>query len=584
MGGVSRLGLLVVLVAAPASVAWAQQAPEAAADAGVLTGADAEAEAPAGAEAEAPAGAEAGAPAGAGAAPDAAPEPVPVPAADTGSEEVFFDPELAGVEAEPETSPLTSGQSGPTARVRFVLRSRFGIDTHVEDAYQDRYEATQLALLEAAIQQSDSLRFELGLRMTYITFAREADTPEAGSLFLELNVTPTAGFVDWSIVPSVHLRAGYQQVHLGRFDILGASDLLSVSDLRWGPTAMPEAVGVAQLGVRLDLQPTDWLSIGLYYLPFFQPHLAHLYGTDYSLAQIDAAAVQMAAEMNAGMPGDLNPLLRDKISRAAQSGGADAAFNAFAPDPDLSHGQAAMRVDARAGAAELGLTAGTALEKLPALYASQSLIDYVQALATDEGPSTADEVYLAQDPNPLDIKYNRYGLIALDAAHPLGPVLVGVELSYMFKRTLFAAVENEWAQPEQVDLMQAALRTEYVLGDTFLLGLEGFFVYAVDAPSDPARAWLTFAQGRYFGGGAGLIGWRIFESGFSIELGGGLFTGPSYLIAPRAEYEIIEGLSAEVGAYVIGGATPRVFGAPSLALGGLYDDVDQVFMGLRWVP
>jgi hypothetical protein len=288
--------------------------------------------------------------------------------------------------------------------------------------------------------------------------------------------------------------------------------------------------------------------------------------------------------MNAGQPGDSNRLLRERVSRAAQSRGADTAFNAFAPDPDLSHGQAAMRVDARAGAAELGLTGGTALEKLPALYASQSLIDYVQALGTPEGPSSLDEAFLAQDPNPLDIKYNRYGLIALDAAHPLGPVLLGVELSYMFQRTLFAAQANEWAQPEQVDLMQAALRTEYVLGETLLIGLEGFFVYAVDAPSDPARAWLTFAQGRYFAGGAGLIGWRIFETGFTVELGGGLFTGPSYLIAPRAEYQIIEGLFAEVGAYVIGGETPRVPGAPSLALGGLYDDVDQVFMGLRWVP
>ena len=50
---------------------------------------------------------------------------------------------------------------------------------------------------------------------------------------------------------------------------------------------------VLQLGVRLDLQPTDWLSIGLYYLPFFEPHFVHLYGTDYSFRN--------GAEVNEGL-------------------------------------------------------------------------------------------------------------------------------------------------------------------------------------------------------------------------------------------------------------------------------------------
>jgi len=47
----------------------------------------------------------------------------------------------------------------------------------------------RLALLEADIKQSETLRFELGLRMTHLTFAREADTPEAESLLLELVAT-----------------------------------------------------------------------------------------------------------------------------------------------------------------------------------------------------------------------------------------------------------------------------------------------------------------------------------------------------------------------------------------------------------
>ena len=53
---------------------------------------------------------------------------------------------------------------------------------------------------------------------------------------------------------------------------------------------------------------------------------------------------------------------------------------------------------------------------------------------------------------------------------------------------------------------------------------------------------------------------------------------------PRVEWRFVEGMFAELGLVVVEGRARGGFGDPRAALGGLYDDVDLVFLGLGWRP
>jgi len=70
--------------------------------------------------------------------------------------------------------------------------------------------------------------------------------------------------------------------------------------------------------------------------------------------------------------------------------------------------------------------------------------------------------------------------------------------------------------------------------------------------------------------------------GLQLELGGGVLAGPSWLLLPRAELSLGGDVFAELGAVFVDGRAPGPLGDPSVTLGGLYDDVDLVFLGLGW--
>jgi hypothetical protein len=87
---------------------------------------------------------------------------------------------------------------------------------------------------------------------------------------------------------------------------------------------------------------------------------------------------------------------------------------------------------------------------------------------------------------------------------------------------------------------------------------------------------------RILWGAAALVGARLPDLGLQLEVGGGALSGPSWLLLPRAELALGGDFFAEVGAAFVDGRAPGPLGDPHVALGGLYDDVDLVFLGLGW--
>src|SRR5262245_31722891 len=191
--------------------------------------------------------------------------------------EVIEDPELS-------RSPITSqAPQAPPASFRLELHSRTGVDTAWENEREEVIESTQLASFEAVYYRSEDLRFDVGLRVRHFFARRERDTADGEAERYELDVLPIAAYADATVADGIHLRAGYQTVSLGRFDFWSASNFLPVLDLRNGLTTLPEALEIAQPAARLDLDVSSRLTLQAIYLPFFQPHLVSIAGSDYAI-------------------------------------------------------------------------------------------------------------------------------------------------------------------------------------------------------------------------------------------------------------------------------------------------------------
>jgi len=515
----------------------------------------------------------------------------------------IVDPELAGepgaqpapagpaasaastASAAPSTPDAPAMSSAPmpapsTGEVHTMIRSRTGMDLYRFDPRQDIVTSTQLLSIEATVRPKEGTRLVVGLRPVHRFMTRADATSDARAARFELDVLPGPAYADLTLADGVHLRLGYQYLHLGRFDLLSATNVLSASDLRDGPMTFPEAAELSQPAARVDWDPNLWLSLRFVYVPFFQPHVVSLGDGDYAL--FPSTQAQVDANLDASLGNGANSFRRQLLvstSRAGQEAIAQSGFEAFSPVADLSRPQAAVRATAHGPAGEAGATVALANERLPAPAFSRAMRTYL------DDPTVANEMAVGGSSQaPVEVLYNRFALASVDGATHVGPVQVGAELAYMFGRTFFAAAEGRVAVPQRSDLAQAGLRLEYLRGEHLAVAAEAFVAYALHEPEGDGRQWLMLDGGRFLTGLGGLASWSPADLGLLFELGGGALSGPSYAVLPRVEYTIIAGLAAELGAALLFGPEPPETAGPEFSLAGRYADADQVFVGLRYLP
>ncbi|MDD9971931.1 MAG: hypothetical protein OXR73_37140 [Myxococcales bacterium] len=501
------------------------------------------------------------------------------------------DPELAGSGEQIEDPELSS--SGYSAygesdsgdfELRGLFRSRLGVDMVWDGPREEVWEVRQLAQLEAILRPSEATTYALGLRLRHATHALRKAVAGDSAFRHEFDAMPVAGYVDTSPEPGVHLRVGYQMHQLGLFDVLSATNVLSVFDMRPGPTVLPEANEIAQLGVRFDWDLTAALSLRAVYLPFFMPNPAHWIESDYRLIDPHLPPPDVAGDIElARLP-----------SRTARARLAQGSLSAFMPDPDLTTPQGALRVTLRGSAGQISLTGVTALERLP-----------VPLLGVSGVPRQDLPIWTylrASAPDLFD--YTRLFVVALDAAAPIGPIQTGIELSYTFDRALQAVVPavfdpmtgmvavdprtdpplplSAYPQSEQVDVVQLGLRAEWLLS-SLVLAVEGFGAMAMELPKPPASPrWFAFYEQRYLFGGIAYIALSL--SPFELQVAVSALNGPTLYVQPRVAYAVDEGVELELGAHVMEGPTPPALASQAMALGGLYDNIDQVYVGIRYAP
>ena len=494
--------------------------------------------------------------------------------------EVIEDPELA------RAPTARQEPTAPPASFRLELHSRTAIDTAWQNAREEVIESTQIARFEAVYYRSEDLRFDVGLRARHYFARREADTAEGDAERYELDVVPLAAYADATLSDGIHLRAGYQTIWLGRFDFWSATNFLAVLDLRNGLTTMPEALEFAQPAARLDVDLSSELTLEAVYVPFFQPHLVTIAGSDYALL---AFLDQTEPTSVSGSPAIVRAVERSQIPGVTTSG-----VQALDPQPSLEHPQGALRFSARPRGGEIGLTVGTALERLPAFELSAELHDVLEGpelAAFIQDPDNLGNqvalrdalVPLAAVEKPFRVSYGRFFVYSVDGALDLSPVQLGFEAAYLQNRVFNASRPGRLPIPGTSDVGHFALRAELV-EPVLVASTEAFVASAFDEPSDPARSWMLLDKGHWLRGLAAAA--RLTPSGipFAFELLGLIATGKTLFLSPRVEWQASDGLYFELGAHFLEGPKPGALGEPDLSIGGIYDGIDQVFVGVRWIP
>jgi hypothetical protein len=508
----------------------------------------------------------------------------PDKAAAAGGDSVISDPELAGSGRSQPSSPATSSSSQPDAGdVRLVLHTRGWYDVQQNDAREEIWDSMTVAAMEATIRRSESLRFSIGIIASYHWASLAADVPDANAQRYTLDVMPTSGYVDATVAAGLHIRLGYQPVHLGRFDAFSATNVLSAFDIRQGPATLAEVPEIGQLAALVDWDASRWLSLRAIYIPFFTPNIVSVFEGDYALFNLRQNGINQAFSNLASLidPDQLRQLISSNLSRADREAIASTALSTFAPPPNLMSPQGALRATMHGPIGELAVTFATALEHTPGFRLSDAAMKSL-TMMPPEFPT---------DARPISVEYNRFAVASIDGAIDVEPFSIGFELAYQWHRTLYAVGIADYnsgspyaiAQPDFSDIAQAGLRIEYVQGTHWLFALESFGLYAISAPSDPHRGWLFLQRGAYAYGAGGLFGYSA-DFGLHLELGASFFMGPSFILSPRIAYTIVDGLDAEIGGLFIMGPTPPGYATPNVAIGGILNNVQHVFLGMRWRP
>jgi hypothetical protein len=500
-------------------------------------------------------------------------------AADDG-EQIIADPELAGTSSSSSSASSAGSSSAPQSEVHLTLHLRGNRDLRQEDVREELWEGTGALILDATLRRSEDLRFGLGLIARYHYAALAADVPDARAARYELGMLPTAGYVDVSPASGLHVRAGYQTVALGRFDVFSGTNVLTVNDLRDGPSAIPGTTEVGQLALLIDYDPVGWLSLRAIYVPFFMPHLFSVTESDYALFPNR----QADAEATLGSFQDLVPLdqlraqLKQQLQRAARDAIAQSALAGFGPAPNGMFPQGALRIGAHGLFGEIALTFATALEHLPTFRLSPNTI------ASLSGSDAASTSY---DPDAVRVEYNRFAVLSADAAIDVSPFSLGFELAYQLHRTMYAAgtaypgYRTAIPVPDFTDVIQGGARIEWMQGTTWLFVTEAFASITVQLPTDPERSWMFMEDGRLFRGMGTMLQYSP-DFGLHLQLSAAWMSGPTVVLAPRLSYDVTSALELEVGAFIIEGQAPLMqFVTPVLSLGGVYSNLDHVFAGLR---
>jgi hypothetical protein len=543
----------------------------------------------------------------------------------------------SGVQVAPEEPDPTAN----TGIAKLEISGQTAIDTHAEENLEDFYEARLRFGGEVDFRISRRLRLSIGTRLDFAWYApfqgdddltQDYTDPETMQTTrvhhtalqedrYELDIIPLSAYIDATIADGVHLRIGEQVISLARMDGISVTDMLAVVDFRPQTKNDPSGLKLAQPAVRLDWDFNSWSTLQLVYVPWFMPHLMRPNRDNY----VGRAVTSGGSE---GVPPTVVSRL---INPSYQTLAQQEVLRFVGPAPDFSHPQAEARMNFRGSSFEVALLGGTALEKIPAVYytplANSILLG--PGNTSEQRSAYYDDLQraaglVAEGATLTDFAYHRYYMAGIDGSFDISPIQIGFEFSYSPSRHLYTsdmtgyslpipdtskqiADEDDagWNDPtiaprlghvtdpnirKGAQMVQAALHVEYLKGESLLLAAEGYLFQALELPHSKTRQWLGFPvdKGTFL---AGLVtaSYNIQEGKYRFDATFFATTGPSFIITPQIEFQVVETFYLNIGAQFYEGPTPNNLNQPrrvatNLTLGGVLSGYDNVYLGFRWSP
>jgi hypothetical protein len=545
-----------------------------------------------------------------------------------------YKPKAGGEEPE-GSATVAPEEPDPTANTgiaKLEITGQTAIDTHAEENLEDFYEARLRFAGEVDFRISRKLRLSIGTRIDfawYAPFQGDADltqyytnadnvTTSVHHTALqedryELDIIPLSAYVDATIADGVHLRIGEQVISLARMDGISVTDMLAVIDFRPQTKNDPSGLKLAQPAVRLDWDFNSWSTLQLVYVPWFMPHLMRPNRDNY----VGRAVTSGGSE--AVPPTVVSRLINPSYQTVAQQ----EVLRFVGPAPDFSHPQAEARMNFRGSSFEVALLGGTALEKIPSVYYTPLANSILLGPGSGDTSAYNDDLrraaeLAAQGATLTDFAYHRYYLAGIDGSFDISPIQIGFEFSYSPSRHLYTSDMTGYSLPipdtskqivdqddpnwatlghvtdpnirKGVQMVQAALHVEYLKGESLLLAAEGYVFQALELPHSKSRQWLGFPvdKGTFL---AGLVtaSYNLQEGKYRFDATFFATTGPSFIITPQIEFQVVETFYLNIGAQFYEGPTPNNLNQPrrvatNLTLGGVLSGYDNVYVGFRWSP
>ncbi|MET0287455.1 MAG: hypothetical protein ABW352_23415 [Polyangiales bacterium] len=553
----------------------------------------------------------------------------PASGASAGSSDdmVISDPELAeagtmsdsrgwgGMVPDGEASQTTASSGDEydplanTGMARLELIGQQGIDMHHEDYLEDAYESRLRFDAEVDFRRSRKLRMSVGVRTDLLWALPARGDPDLVQERMgitreytpfqqdrwELDILPLSAFVDTTLGSAFHLRIGEQPVSIRRMDFYSPIDILAAFDMRGQPKLDPTSGRLAQPAVRVDWDLGSWATLQMVYVPWFMPNLSRPNRDRYVATVLGTQGAESSAT------------LEDLIDPSYQTKSSESALRFVGPVPDFAHPQGQARLTMRGSGFEIGLSGGTALEKIPSVYLTPTAERFAQ------GKGSEDALIGFGTGQPLiDFAYHRYATFGVDGSLDLAPLSLGFEAAFSPSRHLTAATANGDHLPQPnvskqitdngngmvsnvkdksirkgVPLIQAAFHVDWINGERFAIAAEAFVVKAMSLPYDLDRDWWGFIPGKGLYAG-GLLGGSYTPNPDTGRLRFDLslvsLVGPSFVVMPQVELKAREGLYLSLGAQIFEGPKPGQGGAQNVNLGGLFSGYDQFLLGFRYLP
>lgn len=441
--------------------------------------------------------------------------------------------------------------------------------------------------LNLQIRPTDKIRLQAGGRLRLLVTARQPeDEDEAYVLFngslhrTDFEALPTDTFAELS-TSWADFRLGMITSVWGANDLVNPNDMLTAKDLRYGVASEVESLKLPVFSVVADLFIKE-LNISVVWQPVFTSHRVDLFGSDYCVLGAGAPRLlQVVGELAERLADDT---VEDKWQESM------AQTSSPRPFEDSSVG---VRLSGSVGGWDLAAQYFYGFERLPVVYLHKDFLARLLPYLMQPLPSSPTDIDIlrslassAANAPLVESVYLRQHQVGLSVSKVLWRIVLNGDVSFISQQAEPLAAGagglplqqegTRWSTSIDTPVLAYSIGGRYTHGEEVLIKLEWWHQLLIDPLNQSAGDQPDLLLGGpHRGGLAFLFKYDFTRVDISLQLllHSELIHG-SIILAPRIDYRIGEHLGIFAGG---------VFYAGNRGPGALYDNNDQVHLGLRGI-